>query len=123
MALMTKERLSEVSHLKRDIMKDSSRLVGMRNRLMLKNNNVSPAAISECEERIRTKSAKCARLQSEINAFINEIDDSLTRQVFYFRYVKCLPWKKVSVMTGGIIGMDGVRKVAERYLKKYCSGE
>ena len=49
--------------------------------------------------------------------FLNSIDDSLTRQIFYYRYVRCMSWKKVSYMTGGYNSDDGVRKIAERYLK------
>ncbi len=123
MTKMTKERLSSVARLRREIMKDSARLVGMKNCYVIKSRRKSLYDVLELEEKIRKKSAECARLQSEINEFIDGIDDSLTRQVFYFRYVKCLPWQKVAAMTGGIIGMDGVRKVAERYIKKYCSGE
>lgn len=118
MVKMTKEWLSGVARLRRDIMRDSARLVGMKNGAMQKSRSESMCSVLELEEKIRKKSAECARLQSEINKLIDGIDDSLTRQVFYFRYVKCLPWKKVSHMTGGLIGEDGVRKVAERYLKR-----
>ena len=55
--------------------------------------------------------------------FINSIEDSLTRQVFYYRFVKSLPWKRVAYMTGGCNTEESVRKIAERYLKAQGVGK
>jgi hypothetical protein len=74
--------------------------------------------IAERERNLVKKVRYCTELRNKINKFIQTIEDSFTRQIFYYRYVKCMTWKQVAYMTGGYNTEDGVRKIAERYIKR-----
>ncbi len=56
-------------------------------------------------------------LVEETNDYINNIDDSLIRQIITLRYINGLEWKQVAASIGGNNTADSVRKIAERYLK------
>lgn len=67
--------------------------------------------------KIIAKINECNELKTEIEMFVNSIPDSLTRQVFYCRYLKNMKWVEVAFAVGGNNTHEGVRKIAERYLK------
>ena len=57
----------------------------------------------------------------EIEEFIDNIDDSLTRRIFEYRYIKgkVMPsWQTVAFKVGGGNTTDSVRKAHERFLRK-----
>lgn len=56
---------------------------------------------------------------NRLTRFIESISDSLTRQVFYFRFAKGMEWKDVAIAVGGNNTEDSVKKICYRYLKKY----
>jgi hypothetical protein len=56
-------------------------------------------------------------LVEETNEYIENIDDSLIRQIISLRYINGLTWQQVAAHIGGNNTADSVRKVAERYLK------
>lgn len=56
-------------------------------------------------------------LVEETCEYIDNIDDSLIRQIITLRYVNGLSWNQVAMSIGGNNTVDSVRKVAERYLK------
>lgn len=116
---MTKKELMQCFYLNREIMNDTEELVSMKIRVRDESGFGSDdeEQIKCREKRIVEKIRRCTQIKDEIEKFINSIDDSLTRQIFYYRYVKCMTWKKVSYMTGGYNSDEGVRKIAERYLK------
>ena len=116
---MTKKELMQCFYLNREIMNDTEELVNMKIRARDESGFCSDdeKQIKSREKRIVEKIRRCTQIKDEIEKFINSIDDSLTRQIFYYRYVKCMTWKKVSYMTGGYNSDEGVRKIAERYLK------
>lgn len=119
---MTKEKLVQLKYLNRAIINETNELV------KLKASRISDDCIiygEQCEEEIRKRELELERrikqskqLKNEILEFIDGIDDCLTRQIFIYRYIKCLSWGGVACMTGGYNSEDGVRKIAERYLKK-----
>ncbi len=118
---MTKKELMQIYYLNREIMNDTEELVNLKiEARQNENKGVFEARnIQEREKRIVNKIRKCSELKERIDKFLESIDDSLTRQIFYYRYVKCMTWKKVSYMTGGYNSEEGVRKIAERYLQKH----
>ncbi len=120
---MTKKELMQIYYLNREIMNDTEELVNLKIEARQNENKGAFAArnIKEREQRIVTKIRKCSELKERIDKFLESIDDSLTRQIFYYRYVKCMSWKKVSYMTGGYNSEEGVRKIAERYLAKHST--
>ncbi|MDS1004950.1 RNA polymerase subunit sigma-24 [Clostridium sporogenes] len=56
-------------------------------------------------------------LVEETNEFIEDIEDSLTRQIISLRYINGLTWEEVAANVGGGTTAESVRKVAERFLK------
>lgn len=56
--------------------------------------------------------------QNRILRFINSIDDSFTRQIFIYRFVDGLRWKKIARIVGGSNTEDGIKKIVYRYLEK-----
>jgi len=115
---MTKKELMQIYYLNREIIHDTEELVNLKIRLrsMAGKNEKQQESIKLQEKAIVEKIRRCSELKERIEKFLNSIDDSLTRQIFYYRYVKCMTWKKVSFMTGGYNSEEGVRKIAERYL-------
>ncbi len=117
---MTKKELTQLYYLNREIMNGTEELVELK----IKQRNGSPwnkdgeKMIKEREQALVLKIRGCTQLKERIDKFINGIDDSLTRQIFHYRYVKCMSWRQVAYMTGGYCTEDCVRKIAERYLKK-----
>ena len=118
---MTKKELMQIYYLNREIMNDTEELVNLKIEARQNEDKGAFTAsnIREREQKIVTKIRKCSELKERIDKFLESIDDSLTRQIFYYRYVKCMSWKKVSYMTGGYNSEEGVRKIAERYLEKH----
>ncbi len=116
---MTKKELMQCYYLNREIMHDTEELINLK--ILARGEDGSFAAdedeIKRQEKAIVEKIRRCNQIKVRIDKFLNSIDDSLTRQIFYYRYVRCMSWKKVSYMTGGYNSEDGVRKIAERYLK------
>ena len=116
---MTKKELMQVYYLNREIMNDTEELVELKikARENLTENGETPEYIRKREREIIEKIRRCSEAKDRANRFIDSIEDSLTRQIFHYRFVKNMTWKKVAFMTGGYNSEEGVRKIAERYLK------
>lgn len=116
---MTKKELVQLYYLNREIINDTEELVKLKIRQKegRGRSRVNDEYIAECEKEIVEKIRRCTKLRDKVKAFINSIDDSLTRQVFHYRYSKCMHWQQVAYMIGGGNTADSVRKIAERYLK------
>lgn len=115
---MTKKELMQCYYLNREIMHDTEELINLK--ILARGDDGIVADEEEIKRQERViveKIRRCNQIKARIDKFLNSIDDSLTRQIFYYRYVKCMSWKKVSYMTGGYNSEEGVRKIAERYLK------
>ncbi|MBR5155171.1 MAG: hypothetical protein IKW62_01640 [Clostridia bacterium] len=119
---MTKKELMQLYYLNREIMYDMEELVNLK----IENRGLKTGAwekrrekmIKKREAELVTKIHSCTELRDRVKRFIDSIEDSLTRQVFYYRYSKCMTWRQVAYMIGGGNSDEGVRKIAERYLKK-----
>lgn len=119
---MTKKELRQCYYLNREIMHDTEELINLK--ILSRGDDgifTNEDEIKQNEKAIVEKIRRCNQLKAKIDKFLNSIDDSLTRQIFYYRYVRCMSWKKVSFMTGGYNSEDGVRKIAERYLKSLAN--
>ena len=57
-------------------------------------------------------------LVEETNDYINDIDDSLVRQIFTLRYINGLEWRQVAVSIGGNNTADSVRMIHNRFLER-----
>lgn len=58
-------------------------------------------------------------LVEETYEYIDNIDDSLIRQIITLRYVNGLTWEQVAASIGGNNTADSVRMMHDRFLKKY----
>ncbi|MBQ7982261.1 MAG: hypothetical protein IJ302_01725, partial [Clostridia bacterium] len=57
--------------------------------------------IEERLAEIRARMANCGRLQVELERYISNIDDSLTRQIFVYRYAQGMNWVQIANKLGG----------------------
>lgn len=57
-------------------------------------------------------------LVEETNSYIENIDDSLIRQIISLRYINGLTWDQVAASIGGNNTADSVRMLCDRFLKK-----
>ena len=76
------------------------------------------AELEDVQRLINLKTEQCICEYNRINRFIQDIDDSLTRRIFKFRFIEMCSWDKVAYKVGGNNTKDSVQKICSRYLKK-----
>ena len=74
--------------------------------------------IIELENRIIAKRDEIQRLRDEAVAYIESIQDSLTRQIVYYRCVSLMSWRRVAYEVGGNNTPDGVRMIYNRFMER-----
>ena len=74
--------------------------------------------IIELENRIIAKRDEIQRLRDEAVAYIESIQDSLTRQIIYYRCVSLMSWRRVAYEVGGNNTPDGVRMIYNRFMEQ-----
>lgn len=67
------------------------------------------AALEEKEEEL-------LELLSDVEEYINSIDDSRIRRIFRYRYVDNMSWVQVAIQMGGKHTADSCRNSHDRYL-------
>lgn len=65
---------------------------------------------------IRVRKLKLKK--QEIESFIENIEDSLTRRIFRMKFIEGKNWVQVAMRLGGDNTPDGVRMTVKRYLQK-----
>ncbi len=131
---MTLKELSQLYYLNREIEMDQQRLEGLREKLQslgsprlggtTKGTTTDSkveryaAEIADLEAIIAAKQLQCIHERSRLERYINDIDDSLTRQIFTFRFVNGLPWLQVAAHVGGNNTEKSVSKACYRHIKK-----
>ena len=73
--------------------------------------------IRKLKKQLQRRIDELLNLMKETNEYINNIDDSLIRQIISLRYINGLTWEQVAAHIGGNNTADSVRKAAERFLK------
>lgn len=76
------------------------------------------AEIADLRGIIEAKHQQCLYERSRLMRYIADIDDSLLRQIFTYRFVNGLPWLQVAASIGGNNTADSVRMACYRYLGK-----
>jgi hypothetical protein len=76
------------------------------------------AEIADLKGIIEAKHQQCLYERSRLERYISGIDDSLTRQIFTYRFVNGLPWVQVAACIGGGNTPDGCRMTVRRYLNR-----
>ncbi len=132
---MTLKELSQLYYLNREIEMDQQRLEELRTKaespgsprydgMPKGTTTVSKveryaAEIADLEAIIAAKQEQCIHERNRLERYINDIDDSLTRQIFTFRFVSGLPWPQVAAHIGGNHTEKSVSKTCYRYLEKH----
>lgn len=78
-------------------------------------------AMADLKEIISERLEQCVVKLREVEMYISNIDDSLTRQVMMYRFAYDMSWRDVAAQVGGGNTEDSVRKMCYRYLEKNMS--
>lgn len=70
------------------------------------------------KKRLKRRVEELIDLIEETNEYIENIDDSLIRQIITLKYINGLTWEQVAASIGGNNTADSVRKAAERFLSR-----
>lgn len=131
---MTLKELSQLYYLNREIEMDQRRLRELEARAlpgaqvitgMPHGSGVADivgryaAEIADLRGIIEAKHQQCLYERSRLERYIADIDDSLLRQIFTYRFVNGLPWLQVAACIGGNNTADSVRVVCNRYIEKH----
>lgn len=73
--------------------------------------------IADLRTVIVEKQRRCIQEQKNLEQYIAGIRDSLTRQIFTYRFVRGFTWAKVAQLVGGGNTPDSVRMACRRYLR------
>jgi len=130
---MTLTELSQLYYLNREIEMDLRRIRALEARAgpgaqaltgMPHGNGVSDivgdcaAEIADLRGIIEAKRRQCIFERNRLERYISSIPDSLTRQIFTYRFVNGLPWGQVAARVGGGNTGDGCRMAVKRYLRQ-----
>ncbi len=77
--------------------------------------------MEQCRQLLETSMKKSLAEYKRLVVFISEIDDSLIRQVVFFRFIQGLTWTQTAAEVGGGNNADSIRMMVKRYLAK-CKG-
>lgn len=130
---MTLKELSQLYYLNREIEMDKKRLLELEAQAVSCSPNLtgmprSPgisdkvgryaADIVDLKGIIEAKLQQCIYERNRLERYISEIDDSLLRQIFTYRFVNGLPWEQVAACVGGSNTPASVKMACYRYLKQ-----
>lgn len=131
---MTIKEISQLYYLNREIEADKRRLAELELKAMpgaasmdgmpraaSSSDRVARYAIEIADLKgiIEAKHQQCLYERNRLERYIADIDDSLTRQIFTYRFVNGLPWEQVAACIGGGNTEYGVKKKCYRYLKSH----
>ena len=131
---MTLKELSQLYYLNREIEMDQRRLRELEARALPGAQVITgmphgtgvadivgryAAEIADLRGIIEAKHQQCLYERSRLERYIADIDDSLLRQIFTYRFVNGLPWLQVAACIGGNNTADSVRLACNRYIEKH----
>lgn len=131
---MTLRELSQLYYLNREIAADQKRLdelersIGSTSSPPLSDMPRAPHSVDSKVERlaaeitdlqaiIAARQIQCIHEKARLERWISDIPDSLTRQVFHYRFADCLSWREVAKNVGGGNTEGGVKMICYRYLE------
>ena len=56
--------------------------------------------------------------RKRIIEYIDSIDDSLLRQIMFFRNISCMTWKQIASELGGYNSEECIKKIYQRHFRK-----
>ena len=75
--------------------------------------------IADLKSEIENKHSRCLLERERLERYILEIDDSMLRLIFEYRFMECAGWNEVALRIGGGNTAESVKKACYRYLKKH----
>lgn len=129
---MTKNELSQLFYLNREIQREKQRLAelqaaatsvtakisGLPHVGSISDKTAIAAQIADCKAIIEAKIQLSVVEYNRLNRFIAGVDDCLMRQILSLRYVNGLSWTAVALHIGGGNTPDSIRKTHDRWLAK-----
>lgn len=106
---MNLKELSQAYYINREIEHYKQELSRLRNR---------DSAKKEIESQIELRKNQLVEEHARIVRFINSIPNSVTRQIFYHRFINNESWTKVAHSIGGGNTSASVKKICYRYLQR-----
>ena len=134
---MTLKELSQLYYLNREIETDKKRLEKLKSQAQ---NPSSPnltgmpggvrdsrveryvAEIADLEAIISAKIIQCLHERNRLERYISDIPDSLTRQIFTFRFINGLSWDQCAAHIGGN-SWKNLSNICYRYIEKDGQGK
>ncbi len=130
---MTKRELSQIYYLNREVKMWQKELQKIKQQSFIKSYHFSntqkgkgttdnvgnlAAVIADIETIINGKLTEIQLERKKIIEYISSIDDSLIRQIIFYRHISCMTWEQVVAYVGGNNTTESIKKIYARYLKK-----
>ena len=131
---MNKKFLSQIYYLKKEIKTYQDRIFMLKEKATSTTQTMSDmpkgssksdkvgnyaVKIAELQKLIEIKEHDIITAETEIQKYINNIDDSLIRLIIYYRNIRCFSWGEVARHIGGINTTESVRKMYKRFLDSH----
>ena len=133
---MTKEELSQLFYLNKEIERDRARLISLRERATATtpaycrisasaSNNFdckiarSAEEIADIEAMISKRIELCWFERKRLENYISTITQSYIRELFKLRFCELKTWNQIADEIGGNNTEDSVRKTVERYIERH----
>ena len=127
---MTLKELSQLHYLRGEIAQERERIQrlreiatsttasigGMPRAGTIADKPAIAAQIADCERMIDAKLSECIVVYHRLMDYINDIDDSLTRQIFAARFIDGLQWEQVADKCGG--SAASAKMTVYRFIRK-----
>ena len=126
---MTKERLKQLKHLKKEIIETKEKINNLHNTLKSPNFSGLPKSngfsdevqktlelIIRQEEILQQKLQRCIQEENSILEFILNVQDSKIRRILHYRFIDGLSWVQISFKLESSV--DAVKMAYNRFLNK-----
>lgn len=127
----TKEELKQIYYINKEIQMWQRELERLRSRGLVKSPVISDmprgginidiadyaSEIADYEAVIRGLLAKAQIQRKKIMDYIDSIDDSLMKQIIFYRHISCMTWNEVACAIGGNNTEGSVKMAYNRFFK------
>jgi len=136
---MTRQKLKQLRHLKREIELINDQILTLESEIVTDKVRGSiprypyiersfyitgfaheehSRKMKRLRKRLQRRVEDLIDLVAEINEYVEQIDDSLIRQIITLRHVNGLTWRQVAREIGGRNTAESIRKLHDRYFEK-----
>lgn len=114
---MTRSEISQYYYLKREAENADSLACELEKKLDGLHGENRDFVRKQIQKQLE-KRERCLKMHEQIEEFIENVNDSLIRQVLFERYIRGKSWTAVAMAVGGGNTPDGVRKTADRFFAR-----